>query len=53
MTPLGYMERQLAKCRINYEREKDRGAPKEMLQNIARKIGYFEEAVKALREVAD
>ena len=53
LTPLGYMERQLAKCRINYEREKERGAPKEMLQNIARKIGYFEEAAKALREVAD
>lgn len=47
-TPLGYMERQLTRCRMNYEREKARGAEKEVLQNIARKIGYYEAAVRSL-----
>lgn len=48
-TPLGYMERELTRCRMNYERAKERGTKKEELVNIARKIGYYEAAVRALR----
>ena len=52
-TPLGYMDRQLTRCRINYDREKERGANKEVLQNIARKISYYKAAVDALRASGD
>ena len=49
MTALEYMERQLVKHRQNYLREADRKVPEEMLNNIRKKIGYYEEAVEALR----
>ena len=48
MTALEYMKREMDKHTANYEREKRRGVPGEVLQNIKNKIGYFEEAVKAL-----
>ena len=51
LTALGFMERQLTKCRINHAREKERGAPVEVLKNIGRKIGYYEAAVEALKAV--
>ena len=51
MTTLEYMEKQVNKHRINYNREVLRGVPDEMLQNIQKKIGYYEEAVEALKKV--
>lgn len=52
MTTLEYMERQVAKHRFNFERENKRGVPYVMLDNIQRKINYYEEAVEALRKKA-
>ena len=49
MTALEYMEKQVEKHRINYNREILRGVPEEMLQNIRAKIGYYEAAVEALK----
>ena len=49
MTALEYMEKQLQKHKLNYEREKARGVPEEMAQNILVKIGYYADAVQALR----
>ena len=51
MTALEYMEKQLMKHQVNYYREKNRGASAEMLDNINRKISYYEAAVEALRKV--
>ena len=51
MTPVEYMERQLQKHRVNYERESSRGVSEEMLNNISKKIGYYEAAVEALKKV--
>lgn len=48
MTALEYMKRQVDKHTANYEREKRRGVPGEVLENIKNKIGYYVEAVKAL-----
>lgn len=53
MTALEYMEKQVEKHRINYNREVLRGVPDEMLQNIQLKIGYYEAAVEALKTVGD
>lgn len=50
MTALEYMEKQLQKHRVNYNREILRGVPEEMLQNIRLKVGYYEEAVEALKK---
>ena len=50
MTPLEYMERQLARHRRNYEREAARGVPSNMLASIGRKITCYEAAVNALRK---
>ena len=52
MTALEYMTKQLNKHCLNYEREKKRGVPEEMLRNIEAKIGYYAEAVEALKVVA-
>ena len=52
MTALKYMIQQRDKHTANYEREKRRGVPKEVLDNIRAKIGYYEEAVKALERTA-
>lgn len=49
LTALEYMERQLQKHEVNYEREANRGVPRAMLDNIEAKIGYYEAAVNALR----
>jgi hypothetical protein len=49
LTALEYMERQLQKHEMNYEREANRGVPRAMLDNIEAKIGYYEAAVNALR----
>ena len=49
MTALEYMEKQLAKHRLNYIRGYQRGIPKENLDNIRLKISYYEQAVEALR----
>ena len=49
MTAIEYMTKQLKKHRLNYEREKKRGVPEEMLRNIEAKIGYYSEAVEALK----
>lgn len=53
LTALGYMERQRTKCYQNWQRERERGAPPEVLANIMRKIGYFEEAIEALNMKGD
>ena len=49
MTPLEYMENQLIKHRLNFDREFAREVPEEMLQNIRNKISYYEAAVEALK----
>ena len=49
MTALEYMEKQYSKHKANYVREADRGAPKKMLDDIQLKIGYYEQAVEALK----
>lgn len=49
MTALEYMERQAQSNRINYNRQVLRNAPEQDLQNIKRNIGYYEEAVEALK----
>lgn len=51
MNALEYMKRQVSKHTANYEREKRRGVPGEVLENIKRKIGYYDEAIKALENV--
>ena len=50
MTALEYMEKQVQKHRINYNREVLRGAPEYVLQNIRAKIEYYEAAVEALQK---
>ena len=49
MAALEYMEKQLQKHRLNYDRELLRGVSEEMLYNIALKISYYKAAVDALR----
>ena len=49
MTALEYMEKQVKKHTMNFEREFARNAPEEVLCNIALKINYYEEAVEALK----
>ena len=49
MTALEYMEKQYNKHKANYTREADRGAPEKMLNDIKLKIGYYEQAVEALK----
>ena len=52
MTALEYMENQLIKHRLNLDIEFSRtGVKKEQLENIRKKIGYYQEAVEALRKV--
>ena len=51
MTALEYMEKQIQQHRISHIQAVDRNAPEEMLENIRRKISYYEEAVEALRKV--
>lgn len=50
MTALEYMERQVQKHYMNLEREFERGAPQEVLNNIRLKISYYETAVMALKK---
>ena len=49
MTALEYMEKQMRKHELVLEREFARGAPLEVLQNLNKKIDYYEQAVEALR----
>ena len=49
MTALEYMEKQVSKHSKDLFRETDRGAPQEVLDNIKLKIGYYKQAVEALR----
>lgn len=51
MTALEYMERQAQSHRINYNRQVLRGAPEKDLESIKEKIGYYKEAVEALKKV--
>ena len=53
MTALEYMEKQIQQHRISHIQAVDRNAPEEMLENIRRKISYYEEAVEALLERED
>ena len=54
MTALEYMENQLVKHRRNFEREACRkGVTPEQLENIRKKIAYYEAAVEALRKVGE
>lgn len=48
MTALEYMERQLAKHKMNYHRGVDTGVPQTQLDNIAAKIEHYQTAVNAL-----
>lgn len=50
MTSLEYHERCVRKHYMNLEREFNRGAPAEVLNNIRLKIGYYEEAVEAMKK---
>jgi hypothetical protein len=50
VTAIEYMERQVQRHRLNYDRESARGAHEEMLRNIRKKLGYYEAAVEALRK---
>ena len=49
MTALEYMQKQVHKHRMNYKRESHRGVSEEMLDNIKKKISYYEAAVEALK----
>ena len=49
MTALEYMEKQYNKHKVNYIRESSRGVPKKMLDDIKLKMGYYEQAIKALK----
>ena len=53
MTALEYMQRQMAKHSLNHYREFERGAPKDVLENIEKKVGYYAEAVEALKAVKE
>ena len=50
MTALEYMEKQVSKHRLNFNREWERGAPEEVLANIWLKITHYQAAVDALKE---
>ena len=52
MTAIEYMIKQLQKHRLNYDKESARGASEEMLQNIKNKIGYYEAAINALKQIS-
>ena len=49
MTAIEFMEKQLKKHLIDYEREIVRGVPEEVIHNIENKIGYYEAAIKSLK----
>ena len=51
MTALEYMEKQAQSNRINYNRQVLRNAPEKDLENIKKNVGYYEEAVEALKKV--
>ena len=52
MTALEYMQKQVQKHCHSLGREIARGAPKEVLDNLKLKIGYYESAVQALQAEA-
>lgn len=49
MTALEYMEKQCEKHKKNYEHQAKHNVPQKMLDDIQLKIGYYEQAVKALK----
>lgn len=49
MTTLEYMEKQLSKHKMNYQRESEHGASEEVLANISKKIGYYSVVVELLK----
>ena len=49
MTALEYMEKQVMKHGFDLGREIARGASSEIIENIRKKICYYEQAVEALR----
>ena len=51
MTALEYMKKQIVKHKINLDHHPY--APQEQIDNIRAKIGYYEEAVKALERTAE
>lgn len=53
MTPLEYMEKQVRKQKYNLGQQTVRGAPEADLENIRKKIGYYEAAVAALEREKD
>lgn len=53
MTALEYMEKQVQKHRMNFERESARNVPSDMIYNIIAKIHFYEEAVEALKKVGE
>lgn len=50
MTALEYMQKQAKKCRINLENANKSGVPEEQINNIKKKISYYEAAVDALKK---
>ena len=53
MTALEYMEKQAQSHRINYNRQVLRKAPVKDLEDIKKKIGYYEAAVEALKKAGE
>lgn len=51
MNALEYMEKQVQKHQLNYIRGYERKIPEEDLDNIRRKIEYYQLAVEALKKV--
>lgn len=51
MTALEYMEKQIRHHRFSLIQAVNRNAPLDMLENIQRKIHYYEAAVEALQKV--
>ena len=50
MTTLEFMEKELQKCKINMQKETQRNAPAEHVENIKKKVGYYTEVCDILRK---
>lgn len=50
MTPLEYMNKMLAKQKLNLEKEMERNAPKNVIRHVKKQIGYYEAAIAALEK---
>jgi hypothetical protein len=49
VTAVEFMTKQLNKHQLNLERQTRQGAPQEVIDNIQNKIGYYQEAIEALK----